>query len=91
MHRYVYGNAPDYINDSILSVSDFHNVYTRSFNSGELYVPRPNRKIFKQSFLYNGPLVWNSLSGALKVLSCQHVFKKNYKMYVFKWKCADIY
>ncbi len=27
-------------------------------------------------------IVWNSLPGALKVLSCQHVFKKNYKMYV---------
>ncbi len=83
MHRCSYGNAPDYIKDSILSVSDVHNVYTksRSFCSGDLYVPRPNREIFKQSF-YNGPLVLNSLPGALKVLSCQHVFKKKCKMYV---------
>ncbi len=66
VHRCVYGNAPAYIKDLILSVSDVHNVYTRSFICGDLYVPRPNRKIFKQSFLYNGPLVWNSLPDALK-------------------------
>ena len=39
-------------------------------------------EIFKQSFLHNGSLVWNSLPGALNVLSCQHISKKNYKMYV---------
>ena len=60
MHICIYGNAPDYIKNSILSVSDVHNVCTRSFCSGDLYVPRPNREIFKQSFLHNGPLVWNS-------------------------------
>ncbi len=60
MHGCICGNAPDYIKDSILSVFDVHNVYIRSFCSGDLYVPRPNREIFKQSFLHNGPLVWNS-------------------------------
>ncbi len=37
MHNSIYGNAPDYIKDWILSVSDVHNVYTRSFSSGDLY------------------------------------------------------
>ncbi len=56
------------------------------------YVSRLNRDIFKQYFLYNyGPLVRNSLPGALKVLSCQYAFKKNYKSYVLKWKSIDIY
>ncbi len=59
-----YGNAPDYIKDAIFSVSNVHNAIYRSFCSGDLYVPRPNLEIFKKSFFYNGPLVWNSLPGA---------------------------
>ncbi len=76
MHRCIYGNTPDYIKYSILSVSDVHDDFTRSLSSGDLYIPHPNREIFKQSFLYNSPLVWNSLPGALKVLSCHHVLRE---------------
>ncbi len=57
MHSCIYGNAPDYVKYSILSVSDVHDVFSRSLSSGDLYIPHPNREIFKQSFLYNSPLV----------------------------------
>ncbi len=39
--------------------------------------PSPNREIFKQ-FLYNDvKIVWNTLLGTLKVLSCQNVLREN--------------
>ncbi len=74
IHRCIHGNAPDHNKNSILSVSDVHNVYTRSFCSGDLYVPRPNREIFKQSFLYNGHLVRNSLPGQVPFFLLYHSF-----------------
>ena len=46
MYRCIYGNAPDYLKDSTLRVSDVHFFFTRSLSSGDLYVPRPNCEIF---------------------------------------------
>ncbi len=39
------------------------------------------------SFLYRGSLLlWDSLPGGLKVLSSQHLLKRNYKKYVLNDK-----
>ena len=73
MHECIYGNAPDYLKGSILIVSDVHNIFTRSLNSGDLYVKYLNNFFVQWSFSME------FLPGAMKVSSCQNVLRNNYK------------
>ena len=50
----------------------------RSTMSSYFIPPRPKKEIFKQSFIYSGPLVWNSLPTNLKNLSSLSSFHNNF-------------
>ncbi len=56
MHRCVYGNTPNYLNDLLYLVSDIHSVPKRSDTNGDFHVPgdfymqHPYLEIYKQSF-----------------------------------------
>ena len=48
MHRCIYGNAPNYLKDLLIQVSHVQQRFTRASN--DLYVPRANIELYKESF-----------------------------------------
>ncbi len=46
-----------------------------SYCSNDLYVPRANIELYNESFLYNGPRLWNTPPDSLKVLPELRSFK----------------
>ncbi len=49
MHRCVYGNEPNYLNDLLYLVSDIHSVPTRNNTNADFYVTQPHLEIYTQS------------------------------------------
>jgi hypothetical protein len=73
--------APSYLSDLIHTNNDFHmhTRETRNSFANYLYVPIPQKHIYKTSFQYQSPLLYNKLSS--EVISAPSVssFKKQYK------------
>ena len=44
-------------------------------------IPKPNIEQFKQSFLYQGPTLWNNLPNDVKKYNSLSQFKRLYKHY----------
>ncbi len=80
MHRCIYGNAPNYLKDLLMQVSHVQQRFTRASN--DFHVPRANIELYKESFLYNGPRLWNTLPESLKVLSELRSFKYSFKRFL---------
>ena len=53
--------APSYLSDSLTYLSHHQSYTTRNVIKNHLTIPRPHLSIFKQSFKYSGPTLWNSL------------------------------
>jgi hypothetical protein len=84
MFKCISGQAPNYLCDHFTLQADLHSYETRNSSNGCLALPKPNKEIFKQSLLYNGPKIWNSLPNDLKNAMSKILFKRKYKMiYVF--------
>ena len=75
--------APSYLCDQFTLQSDLHTYMTRNSVNGCLSIPKPNKELYKQSLLYNGPKVWNSLPNELKNASSVLTFKTIYKKFTF--------
>ena len=77
-----YGNVPDFLKDLLIQVSHVQQRFTRVRN--DFYVPRANIELYKESFLYNGPRLWNTLPDSLKVSPELRSFKCSFK------RCLEI-
>ena len=53
--------APSYLSDSLTYLSHHQSYTTRNVIKNHLAIPHPHLSIFKQSFKYSGPTLWNSL------------------------------
>ena len=53
--------APSYLSDSLTYLSHHQSYTTRNVIKNHLTIPHPHLSIFKQSFKYSGPTLWNSL------------------------------
>jgi hypothetical protein len=82
MHRCLHEAAPPYLCQQFMYVSDHHNRCTRSATGNNLYIPKPNIDLYRQSLSYNGPTTWNSIPSDIKSLEGQSAFKNMYKYYV---------
>lgn len=69
------GMAPDYINDLFTYVRDINTRQTRNAAANNLYVPKVNKHVFKQSLQYNGAMIWNSLPDNFKTTTDLDTFK----------------
>ena len=76
MYRCLNGKAPFYIANHFTRVS--HNHFTRR-SQHDAIVPKPNLDVFKRSFLYQGPVLWNNLSQDIKSCNSLACFKRMYK------------
>ncbi len=77
MQRCMAGTAPFYLSSHFNSAT--HEYFTRG-SMYDLDVTMPNRKIFRQSIMYQGAVAWNGLENDLKC--CNSIvtsFKQPYK------------
>ena len=71
--------APYYLSDNIFLLYDIMERTTRSTSTQNVYLPKPNIEQFKQSFQYQGGLIWNNLEDGLKSVDNFTSFKRIYK------------
>ena len=60
-------------------------MYNTEFKSvnGDVYTPKPNLEIYKNSLRYHGSIIWNDLSVELKSAQDHLDFKRQYKEHFF--------
>ena len=76
MHYHsINGEAPVRLTNELVMTADAHNFHIRSAINGNVKVPKPHTELFRNSFEYRGPMLWNSLPPELKDMSNIDVFK----------------
>ena len=58
--------APKYLSNLIVSANNKESYDTRISSSDNFLVPKPNTELYKSSFSFSGPKVWNSLPNEIK-------------------------
>lgn len=81
MFKCIHGLAPDYLSDTLNLESDVSVLNTRSSCSLNARLPPWRTTGFKKAFVYNGPLIWNSLPKHIKESLTLQTFKQKCKQY----------
>ena len=79
MYKCMNGAAPHRLIDELVMTCDTHELTTRSATNGSLQIPKPNNELFRNSLLYQGSLLWNSLPPEIQNAPDILSFKKLYK------------
>ena len=78
--------APPYISDLIhFQSSEFYNL--RSIGNNDMMIPRHNTELFKRSFQYSGPQLWNNLPHNLRTATSLPSFKHNLYSFIVSKRC----
>ena len=80
------GIAPFYLQDLFTEVSSVNSACTRSTSNNKLYIPKPNKEIYKQSLGYRGSHLWNGLPDKIRNKQSLPGFKCTYKTEVLGFK-----
>ena len=83
MYKCIHGIAPQRLMNELVMSNETHNIPTRSTQNFNVQVPEPKYEIFRNSFRYQGALLWNSLPAQLKNSNDIASFKKYYKNLYF--------
>ena len=83
MYKAKHGLAPEYMSSLIVSASANQKYNTRFSSSDNFIIPKPNTELYKSSFSYNGPKVWNALPNSIKKSNTVSEFKHKYKSMYF--------
>ena len=83
MHLIHTGRAPQYLVDTVQSVTTSSRRHLRSSETTD-YVKRTTRTKFgERGFSHSGPAAWNSLPSHLRTVIDTNVFKHHLKVYLF--------
>ena len=80
MYKTINGQAPKYLQTKFNKTNTVHDINTRSYCSGDLYIPRPRIEKFRQSLAYKGAMTWNSLPRQTKQARSLAEFKTLYQL-----------
>ena len=83
MYKSVHGIAPTHLCNAIEMVCDRHNLNTRAADKTNVILPKPNLECFKNSLMYSGGVIWNSLPINLQHSTSISSFKYLYKSLYF--------
>ena len=84
MYEYMCGDAPSSLHDFFQTNSDVHTHDTRFSN--HIHVPYGRLDIRRFGFKISGGNLWNSLPDMLKKCNTIHLFKRNFRNYLFDKK-----
>ena len=76
--------APKRLIDLFVYAKDTHEIPTRSSANSTFQVPEPNYEFYRNSFKYQGSILWNSLHPQVKSAQDINQFKRLYKKRYFK-------
>ena len=76
--------APKRLLDLFVYSKDTHEFLTRSASNNNFQVPEPKYELYRNSFKYQGSLLWNSLHPQLQSATDIKEFKWMYKNMYFK-------
>ena len=82
MYNYNKGLLPSAFSEMFVKNNTFHNYPTR--HSGELHLPLLRTISAQNTFFYEGPKFWNSLSNAIKVSPSLNSFKNKLKLFLIQ-------
>ncbi len=83
MIKSMHGLNPHWINNNILMACENDNRNTCFATNMNVVVPKPNVETFRNSFMSQGTISWNSLSLHLKYDTTNDSFKRMYKKEYF--------
>ncbi len=83
MFKSMHGLNPHWINNNILIACENHERNTPFAKNMNVVVPKPNLETFRNSFMYQGAISWNSLPPHLKYTTTHDSFKRLYKKECF--------
>ena len=83
MYKCIHGFAPTRMCNNIEMNFDRHGFNTRSADSLNVILPKPNLECFKHSFMYVGGEMWNTLPYTLQNSTSVHSFMYSYKKAFF--------
>jgi len=83
MYKSVHGIGPTHLCNAIEMVCDRHDINTRATNTLNIILPKPKVQCYKNSLLYSGGIVWNSLPSHLQCSRSLPSFKRLYKQLYF--------
>jgi len=66
------------IKNDFVFTSEIHSRLLRSSSNFQLYTPRPNTELFRNSFIFSGTLIWNSIAEYINTASSVKHFKTLY-------------
>lgn len=75
-------DAPSYLVDKFNYISENNPYQLRNVIKGNLSVPKPKLELFKKSFMYSGPSLWNELPASVREAPNIHAFKYKIKNYL---------
>ena len=79
MFKIVGGNAPQHLLNNVIFSTDVNERITRNTEANNLYIPRANINLFKESLQFNGASIWNRLECNLRSSDNVQCFKREYK------------
>ena len=83
MHKCIYETAPIHLSNEITRTIHTHDLTTRAASNGDVQVPESKCETFKQSFQYQGAILWNNLPSGLRNIADINEFKYFYKQINF--------
>ena len=82
MFKTIRGNAPAYLRNSFPFATDIHARLLRSSSSFQKYTPKPHLDIYRNTFVFYGSPVWNSLPSYLQNSNSIQHFKCQYLRWI---------
>ena len=70
------------LNTSFTFASDIHARLLSSLSTFQLYTPKPHLEIYRNTFVFAGSSVWNSLPSYIQNSNSVHHFKAQYLRWV---------
>ena len=70
----LHNSAPSYLSHNLNYISEYHQYNTRSAESNNLVIPRPDTSLYTHSFTYFGPKIWNLLPTTVRSCNNIHLF-----------------
>ena len=84
-HKYILvskclkNEAPIYLKNKIQYLSDRNPYSLRNIVSGKLQIPKSKTELFKKTFTYSGPKLWNGFPFSIRQASSHNAFKTKVK------------
>ena len=78
MDPIVCGDPPDYLKNDFVFTSEIHSRLLRSSFNFQLYTPKPKTELFRNSFIFSGTSIWNSIPQYIKTAPSVKHFKSLY-------------